>query len=358
MLNSSLAKINLVREKFSQSGIDAFFTGKPENVRYLTRFSGSSAALVITESDSVFITDSRYTEQASEETSGCEIREAKKIVEDVARLLNDKGVKKIGFESTHTSYDDYIALKKDMKGPDLIPTRNIIEDMRMIKSEEEIELIKKSAEIAGRAFTEIQGLVKPGITEKDIAIELEYNLLRNGADAIAFDLIVASGERGALPHGIAGKRKLEEGDLVILDFGAKYNGYYSDCSRTLSVGEPDEIKKYIYQVVWTAQQKAIAGVRSGISAHAIDSLARQHIKDAGFGDRFGHGTGHGVGLEIHEGPTIKPGQDQILQNGMVFTVEPGIYVPGSCGVRIEDMVLVQEKRASVITSSIKKKATL
>lgn len=348
-------RIEKVREKFGTNEIDGFISFKKENIRYLTGFSGSTAAVVLTRDKAFFLTDFRYTTQAKDEVNdGFEVRECKKIIESLSELIRSLGLRKIGFES-NLSYSTYGELQDKLNSTLLVSTKNLIEDIRIVKEPAEMECIRGAIGIAERAFRTIKKVIKKGCKERDIAIEMEYRLRKEGTEAIPFDIIVASGERGAMPHGIAGDKVIKNGELVIVDFGSRYNGYHSDCTRTLLIGEGDKRQREIYEIVLSAQREAINAIKPGLKASDIDSKARGYIKDAGYGDNFGHGTGHGVGLEVHENPRIAEGQDEIIiKEGMVFTVEPGIYIPGWGGIRIEDMVLVTKNGCEVLTSVIEK----
>ena len=347
-------RIEKVREKLSSNNIDGFISFKRENIRYLTGFSGSTAVAILTENVAFFLTDFRYKTQAEEEVnSSFEIRECKKNIDSVSKIVSSLNLKKIGFES-HLPYSTYNELQGKLNSTPLIPIKNMVEDVRMLKEPLEIEFIRKAIGIIERAFKTIKKIVKAGSEENEIAIEMEYQLRKEGAEGIPFDIIVASGERGALPHGVASNKIIKDNELVILDFGSRYNGYNSDCTRTLSSSRLDERQKDIYSIVLDAQRETIKSIKPGLKASEIDSKARRFIKDAGYGEKFGHSTGHGVGLEVHENPKIAEGQDDMIKEGMVFTIEPGIYIHGWGGVRIEDMILVTKEGCEVLTSSIEK----
>ncbi len=347
-------RIEKVREKFSPNEIDGFVSFKRENIRYLTGFSGSTAAVFLTRDRAFFLTDFRYKTQAENEVKGnFDIRECKKIIESLSELIRSLGLRKIGFES-NLSYSIYLELQDKLNPARLVSTKNLIEDIRIVKYPEEVDCIRKAIGIAGRAFKGIRGIIRQGCKERDIAIEMEHRLRKEGTETIPFDIIVASGDRGAMPHGIAGDKIIKDGELVIVDFGSRYKGYHSDCTRTLAMGGFNTRQREIYDIVLSAQRNAIKAIKPGEKASEVDSKAREHIKNAGFGDNFGHGTGHGVGLEVHESPRIAEGQDDIIKEGMVFTVEPGIYIPGWGGIRIEDMALVTKDGCEVLTSSIEK----
>ncbi len=349
-----MSRLEKVREKLGSNNIDGFISFKRENIRYLTGFSGSTAVTILTEKEAFFLTDFRYKTQAEEEVSNTfEIREFKKIIDSISEIAKPLNLKTIGFEP-HLPYSTYQELHSKLNSASLTPVKNIVEDVRMVKEPSEVEFIKKAIGIIDRAFKRMKKIVKAGSKENEIAIEMEYKLRKEGAEGIPFDIIVASGERGALPHGIASDKIIKDGELVILDFGSRYMGYNSDCTRTLSVGRLDERQKDIYSIVLDAQKEAIKSIKPGLKVSEIDSKARQFIIEKGYGEYFGHSTGHGIGLEVHENPRIAEGQDDIIKEGMVFTVEPGIYIHGWGGVRIEDMVLVTKDGCEVLTSEIEK----
>lgn len=309
---------------------------------------------ILTEKEAFFLTDFRYKTQAEEEVnSNFEIREFKKIIDSISEIAKPLNLKTIGFEP-HLPYSTYQELHSKFNSASLTPVKNIVEDVRMVKEPSEVEFIKKAIGIIDRAFKGMEKIMKAESKENEIAIEMEYKLRKEGAEGIPFDIIVASGERGALPHGIASDKIIKDGELVIMDFGSRYMGYNSDCTRTLSVGKMDERQKDIYRLVLDAQREAIKSIKPGLKVSEIDSKARQFIIEKGYGENFGHSTGHGIGLEVHENPRIAEGQDDIIKEGMVFTVEPGIYIHGWGGVRIEDMVLVTKDGCEVLTSEIEK----
>ncbi len=346
-------RIGRIRGVLRDDNIDGILITTLENVRYLSGFTGSDAALVMTESKGYFLTDSRYTTQAKEEVSGFEFIEYKKKIEGLSDLINDLGLSGVGFEAQDLSYQAHKELAEKVSGGQLIPLNERVKNIRAVKDEEEIGRIKRAIDIASQSLRENAWRVAPGNQEREIALELEFSMRRNGADIIAFDTIVASGVRSALPHGRASERRVEAGEFVIIDFGARYRGYYSDETCTFFCGKPNRRQQEVYQIVKDAHDKAISSVRPGMKATELDAVARDWIRDAGYGDYFGHGTGHGVGLEVHENPVIGFQSKDILEEGMVFTIEPGIYIPGWGGVRIEDMVLVTGSGCEVLTGRSK-----
>jgi Xaa-Pro aminopeptidase len=342
-------RISRVKRILRDDNVDGILITNLENVHYLSGFTGSDAALVMTETKGYFLTDSRYTTQAGEEVSGFEVIEYKKKIEGLSTLMKDLGLKGIGFESHDLTYQAHKELAEKVSDGELIPIDERVRNMRAAKDDEEVGRIKRAIDIASKSLRENVWRIMPGTQEREIALELEFSMRRNGADNIAFDTIVASGGRSALPHGKPSEKRVNKGDFVIIDFGARYQGYYSDETCTFFCGRPNRRQKEVYQIVKEAHDKAIGSIRPGMKAMEVDAIARNWIKDAGYGDYFGHGTGHGVGLAVHENPVIGPESEVVVREGMVFTIEPGIYVPGWGGVRIEDMILVTGNGCEVLT---------
>ena len=344
-----------------ERGLQALFVTGPENRLYLSGFSGSSGALFITGEALYLIVDFRYAVQAGMECphlTVVELAAGKSPADVLAELAEKHRLKNIGCEGDHLTLNQFESLKKKLPGTELIATGGLVEGLRMVKEEAEIRLIEEAVRLAELSFKEVLPAVKPGISERELAVELEYKMRRHGAEGAAFKVIVASGYRSALPHGVASDKRVQAGDLVTFDFGAVYRGYCSDITRTVAVGRPDERQREIYSIVLKAQQKALDGIRAGVKASEVDALARGVIEAAGYGQCFGHSTGHGVGLCVHERPRLACGEDTILTGGMVVTVEPGIYLPGWGGVRIEDTVLVTEKGCRVLSSLPKEEMPL
>ncbi len=347
-------RINKLREKLKEKNIEAFLVTKKENVRYLSHFTGTAGKLLITENDSIFITDFRYLDQAEEQTDGCVIEEiSSNFMEGFAELLKRKKINNLSFESQDINFKMYQQLKEKLDLEALNPVESLVEELRMIKDQSEVEKIKKAVEIADQGFEFLLDFIEAGKTEKEVSLELEFFMKRKGGEKNAFDFIVASGKRGALPHGVASNKIIEKGDLVTIDFGTVYQGYHSDITRTVAVGEPAAELKEIYQIVLEAQQKVIAEIKAGMECIEADKIARDMIAEAGYKDNFGHGLGHGLGLEIHEGPRLSYTSDSSLKSGMVVTDEPGIYVSGLGGVRIEDDLLITEAGCEVLNSAPK-----
>ncbi len=328
---------------------DAILITCIENIRYLTGFTGSSGVLLVTGGGGVFFTDSRYTEQAAKEVKGFEVREYKKRVTEIAAEIIEAGLKRVGFEDSNLTYQGYRELGRELKGVRLAPLKDKLGSLRSVKSDEELRLISRAANIAYKAFEKLAPSVRPGKREDDLAVELEYLIRKGGAEGLSFDVIVASGSRSALPHGRPGSKLIKKGDPVVIDFGARYKGYHSDETVTVFAGKTSKRLAEIYQIVKDAHDRAIDAVRPGVRLVDIDSAARGFIVKAGYGKYFGHGTGHGVGLNVHEWPSISPNSKGVAEEGMVFTIEPGIYLPKIGGVRIEDMVVVTKDGCRVLT---------
>ena len=334
-------RVDKLRRKLESLGVDAVLVSDPYNRVYLTGFTGTYGYAVIGKERNIFITDFRYVQQVKRQCKGFEIvTQEKSMIETILDVLKSLNVTNLGFEEDYVTYKHYLMLKETFRDINILPTENIIQKMREIKDANEVSKIRKAASIADNAFSYILNVIKPGITERDIALELEFNMKKNGASALSFDTIVASGLRSAMPHGIASDKIIEFGDVITLDFGCIYDGYCSDMTRTIFVGKINEKIKELYEIVFEAQNSSLEALTSGAISRDVDGVARGLIKDKGYGENFGHGLGHSVGLEIHEEPRLSPNYSTILQSGMIVTVEPGIYIEDVGGVRIEDMVLI------------------
>lgn len=334
--------------------MDAFLITNMENIRYITGFTGSSALTLVRPDEAVFLTDSRYTTQANQQVRNCAIREYKKQIDELLAFIKSLGVKRLAFEATVLPFVLYAKLKDNLEAVDLVGMENWIEEQRMIKDQSEIEALKHTIAITKKGYDSIRPKLSEGAVEHEIAVELEYQMRKAGAEQIAFDTIVASGVRGAMPHGMASTKVIKAGEMVTIDFGARSHGYCSDCTRTVSLGRVPAREAEIYRIVYEANRAALEGIEPGKKAKEIDAIARDLIKSAGYGEFFGHGTGHGVGLAVHEEPRISWEGEVTLEPGMVFTVEPGVYIPELGGARIEDMVLVTDTGYEVLTINIEK----
>ncbi len=347
-------RIDRLRKGMAEKGVEAFLVIRPENRYYLSGFTGTSGALLVTAEQIRFFTDFRYVEQARQQCPYCEIIYINlPLFESLPEHLVQQDISVLGCEGDFLTFQEFSALKEKLNNIKLKPMAGVVEKLREIKDDQEIERISSSVSLADRAFEHIVPFVKPGAVECEIALELEFFMRRHGASRTAFETIVASGPRSAMPHGVASDRKLQAGDFVVMDFGAVLKGYHSDITRTVVVGEPDQKQLQIYNIVLEAQLAALASVRAGTAAAEVDNAARDIIASSGYGENFGHGTGHGVGLVIHENPRVSAKSDAILEKGMVVTVEPGIYIPEWGGVRIEDMVLVEDGGCRIFTGSPK-----
>ncbi len=345
-------RLAALRRRLAAAELDGFITFTEQDFSYLADFSGDAGALVVGREDALLLTDSRYIETAEAEVRGARTAQhGASLAQDVAQAVQAMGGDRWGFDAVALSFDIYQRLLEP--GVPLVPTRGIVLALRMVKDEEEIAKLRRACSIAADALEEAIDRVRPGIKERDLALWLEVRMREMGAEGPAFPFIVASGPRGSLPHATAGDREFQAGDMVTFDVGCRYFGYHSDITRTVAVGTPQAELQRVYQVVRAAQEAGIAAVRPGAQARDVDAAARQVIAKAGYGERFGHGTGHGVGLEIHEWPQISSRSDDTLEPGMVLTVEPGIYLPGVGGVRIEDTVLVTSEGAQILTVSPK-----
>lgn len=327
-----------------------FITGRP-NIFYYSGFTSEDAYLLISHDTCLIITDSRYTIQAHEQAKGFEVLDIKDGFEKVFSRTN---AKYIGYEENIMSVREYKHIRSRLRqNQDFIEMQNLIDEPRKIKDEKEIKKIAEAESIGDEAFSHILNEIKPGKTEKEIALELEFFMKRQGAEALSFDTIAASGKRSAMPHGVATDKKIEEGDFLTLDFGCVFEGYCSDMTRTIVIGKASERQKEIYNTVLNAQTSAIDVIHEGIPCSEVDNIARSIINEAGYGDKFGHGLGHSVGIEIHESPSFAPKCSEKVRNGNVITVEPGIYIDGFGGVRIEDLIAVHDGTVTNLTHSPK-----
>ncbi|WHY90486.1 aminopeptidase P family protein [Neobacillus cucumis] len=348
-----MVKLEKLRESFAANGIDGILITSSYNRRYVSNFTGTAGVVLISSEKALFITDFRYIEQASKQCQGFEIiKFSISIPEEVAKQVKQLGINKLGFEADYLTFSELKSYEKEIEG-ELLPVSGVIEKLRLIKTDAEIKILKEAADIADAAFKHILDFIRPGKTELEVANELEFFMRRAGATSSSFDTIVASGQRSALPHGVASDKVIETGDFVTLDYGAYYKGYVSDITRTVAVGQPDEKLKNIYEIVLDAQLRGMEGIKPGMTGKEADAITRDYITEKGFGEYFGHSTGHGIGLEVHEGPALSFRSDLVLEPGMVVTCEPGIYIPELGGVRIEDDTLVTKTGNEALTHSTK-----
>jgi len=353
---SGAKRLRKLRTSIAGKGLDVLLLSQPENLRYLSGFTGSSGWLFISEQNVILATDFRYVEQAKEESPDFEIIQTKQELRDwLPSLVSDSGWYKLGFEANFISYDSFHKLSEAIKTKqvnlELVPTTGIVEQLRSIKEPEELKFITKAVELVDAALEQAKAIIRPGITEKEAAWKIEKFLRQEGSEGTPFEIIVASGPNSALPHARPTEKVICSGETVLIDMGARISGYCSDFSRTLFLGKADKTFWEIYNIVLKAQTTAIEKVESGMDASQADQLARSVVEQAGYGDAFGHGLGHGVGLAVHEFPTLGPSSSDSLADGMVFTIEPGIYLAGQGGVRIEDMVVLENGKAKVLSKA-------
>lgn len=347
-------RIAKLRKQFGSLNIDGMLVSSPHNRRYLTGFTGTNGHVLIGRKNNIFITDFRYEESARKECIGFEIAvQGKSFLETLSELIKKEGINNLGFEENHVTYQQYKKYKEILPEINLVSVSNVVEKLRTIKDDQEISNIRKAAQIADEGFTYILGIIKPGAVELEIALELEMFMRKRGASSLSFETIVASGERSSMPHGAASNKVIKNGDVVTLDFGCVYKGYCSDMTRTIFVGKADEKIRKIYDIVLEAQLSSLAAIKPSVVCSRVDEIARGIIKNNGYEKNFGHGLGHSVGLEIHEEPRFSPSDKSVLEPGMVITVEPGIYVEGLGGVRIEDLIVITDNGYENLTSSSK-----
>ncbi len=345
-------RVDKLRQKLIENSLDALIITSSSNIYYLSGFSGTNAVLFITLKHKILLTDFRYLEQAGKEAAGFDIIRADRDLM-AAVFRQAEGITKIGIEEESISWAEYQQMAKLFAGCSLIEASHILREMRQVKDQEEIDILRQAIRITDEAFRLILDKIKPGVEEEEISLDLEYSLRKMGASGRSFDYIVASGSRSALPHGVASAKKIEKRELLTLDFGAKYQWYCSDFTRTVFVGRPEAKHREIYDLVLEAQLAAIDIIKPGLTGKEVDAVARNIISQAGYAEYFGHGLGHSVGLEIHETPSFNTREEMILEPGMVITVEPGVYLPGWGGVRIEDVVLVTNYGVEVLTQAPK-----
>lgn len=333
-------------------GYDLLLVTQPLNVRYLTGFTGSSGALALGRDTAVFFTDGRYAEQAAAEVSGCEIRVVRdplpRVLGEWARERPEPRVAAEGDALTWSQGRELAGLAGEER---VRPEQGLVEALRQLKDESELALIRRAERLVEEVFADLLTWIRPGMTERQVAARMDYAMLSRGASAPAFETIVASGARASLPHGVASDKPIEPSDMVVLDFGAQLEGYASDFTRTIAMGAPDAESRELYEVVRRANEAARAAARAGMSCRELDGVARGLIEAEGLGEHFRHSLGHGLGLAVHEAPRISAVSDAVLEEGMVITLEPGLYLPGKAGVRIEDLVVVRRDGVEELSHS-------
>jgi Xaa-Pro aminopeptidase len=346
-----------LRERMADAGCDALLITHLTNIRYLTGFTGSAGLLLVLPDDAVFVSDGRYRDQSAEQlaANGVEARIEISATEQDAKVAEAaKGIERVGLEATHVTWAAkrrYAA--KVFDGATLVATDGLVEQLRAVKDDGEVARIEAACRIADDALASVLPRLKEEPEEREFGLELDTTMRKLGASGPSFETIVASGPNGAKPHARPGERRIREGDLVVLDFGALLDGYHSDMTRTVSIGEPSPTQRRMDEVVRASQAAGVAAVRPGVTGADVDSVCRDLIAEAGWGDAFLHGTGHGVGLDIHEDPRVASTATAILGPGHVVTVEPGVYLPEHGGVRIEDTVVVTQDGCRPLTTAPK-----
>ncbi|MEW6685868.1 MAG: Xaa-Pro peptidase family protein [Candidatus Edwardsbacteria bacterium] len=359
-LKMNNSRIHKLQELLIKRHLQGLLVTNLYNLRYLCGFSGSSGVLLVLANRAQFFTDFRYQEQCKEELpKAVKVSIVKKeLLREFIENQSVRRLKNIGFESCDLRYAQYRQFKKLLRKIRLVPLGNFVENLRGKKDKTEIEKIRQAAKIADRTFVTILTFIKPGMNEIDLATEIDYQIRKYGAEKPSFEPIVASGFKGALPHAKPTNKKIKKGELIVLDLGANYQGYCSDMTRTVILGKPTKRQREIYELVLSAQKAGLAAVKDGEKAAEVDRKARLIIEKAGYGRNFGHGLGHGIGLEVHEMPGVSSRSEKILEEGMVVTIEPGVYIPQWGGVRIEDSVVVRKEGAEILTKSPKEMIVL
>jgi len=340
-------RVERVRGWLAEQELGALLVSSAPNVRWLTGFAGEG--MLVVDDGTLICTDSRYRVQSCEEAPGIECAAEGGHLEQAIARLEACGAARVGFEAPHLSYASWQKLAEGLGGVTLVPCGDEIRRLRAIKDAGEVKLIERAASVADEAFGRWRGALEPGITEREAALELERLMVLGGAEKPSFGTIMAAGTNGAKPHACPGRRTIDEGDLVVVDWGAQVDGYCSDCTRTLLVGEVGEQQRAIWQAVRAAQLAAIDAAVAGARCADVDAVAREVLRGHGWEKEFSHGLGHGVGLQVHEQPTLSQRSEDVLASGMVVTIEPGVYIDGWGGVRLEELILVTEEAPRVLT---------
>lgn len=357
VINERLSK---TKKLMAEKQIDGFLVLIEENRRYLSGFTGedhqfdeSAGALLITADTQILLTDSRFELQAQQEAPCFQaVIYRNSLAKELPALTARFHIQRLGFESVRVSVHQHANFLKELDGKpiELIPCETLVESLRQVKSGDEIKRTRKALALAEDVFRQVVKTMKPGMSEKSVAWAMEMGMRRAGADGLSFPVIVAAGPNSALPHAIPSEREIQTGEPILFDWGAKLNGYCSDTTRTVIIGPPDETFRKVHHTVLEAQQKAIEAIKAGVSSKTVDAMARDYISQNGYEGKFGHGLGHGTGLAVHEAPRLSPLRDTMLESGMIVTVEPGIYLPGWGGVRIENQVVVEPEGPMVLNN--------
>ncbi len=343
-----------LRGSLADQYLDAILISQPENRRYLSGFTGSAGWLLITSDRQVLVTDFRYYEQAAVEAATFELAKiTSRFPKVLPELMADFDINRLGFESQHVCVDDLHTWSEAVADVEWVPVKDVVERLRAVKDEGEIEALRRSAAVTDAAFCHLLDVIEPGMTERQAAWEIESHMRTHGATKVAFDLVVAAGPNGARPHARPRDHAIEPGEPIVIDIGCTLDGYCSDMTRTFCLGKPSPEYLSVWETVLEAQEAAETGIHAGMSAVEADALARAPISEAGHADHFGHGLGHGVGLAVHEAPWASRFSEDMLEAGMSLTIEPGIYLPGNFGVRIEDLVIVRQKNIEILSTAPK-----
>lgn len=342
------------------SSVDAALVTEDVNRRYFTGMKSSAGTVLVTREKAYLIIDFRYIEKARKTVKDAEVIMQDKLYEQINLLLSKHGCKTLAIENQTVSVATLARFKKEIKAEidDTDALSNAIDRLRIVKTQDEIDKIIKAQRIAEAAFEDVLNFIKPGVSEKEVQLHMDYYMLLHGAEALSFDTIAVSGPNTSLCHGVPTDRKVNDGEFFLMDFGAVYDGYHSDMTRTVCVGKPTEKMERIYNIVLEAQLKALDFIKAGVSGKEADKVARDVISAAGYGEAFGHSLGHGVGMNIHETPRASISSDEIFKENMIVTVEPGIYLPDEFGVRIEDFVIIKENGNENMTLAPKKLISL
>lgn len=350
------ARVQKLQEVLRQEALDAYYVTNLYNIRYLSGFTGTTATVLITQEDAYFFTDFRYEEQAHEQCVGFKVIIAggSAAISDplayMADLIQKLPQHRVGFEADDLTVKAFKQVTQKV-ACEWIEKPGLVQKLREVKDQEEIKTIKTACDIAVEAFSYIVDFIEPGQTEIEIANALDFKMREMGASGVSFTTIIASGLRSAMPHGVASEKVVEKGDLITLDYGCYYHGYASDMTRTVAIGEPKAELRKIYDIVYEANRRVNEAARPGLTGKELDAVARDYIKECGYGEQFGHSTGHSVGLEVHEAPMVSFRSEEVFVPGNVITNEPGIYVEGLGGVRIEDDILITEEGGEIFTPS-------